>query len=236
MAEEEILSVQPIDHIVSTVKGAIGAVPFAGPLLAEIAGSVIPNQRIDRLTRFAQLLGERLANVEEKVLSSNLTNPEFTDAIEEALRQASRATTDQRLECISNVLYEGISQDEQDFVETKHLLRILNEINDVEVIWLINYSFNVPDDEKREFQEKHKEVLALRSLHMGQTREELDKAAIQESYKLHLERLGLFRSKLAIDSKTKIPEFDKKEGFKRRGFEITPFGRLLVRHIWRNQD
>jgi hypothetical protein len=34
------------DHVASAVKAAIGAIPFAGSLLSEIAGIVIPNQQL----------------------------------------------------------------------------------------------------------------------------------------------------------------------------------------------
>lgn len=51
--EKQELKNSSIDHVTSVVKGAIGVVPFAGPLLAEIAGTLIPNQRIDRLVKFS---------------------------------------------------------------------------------------------------------------------------------------------------------------------------------------
>ena len=43
-----------IDRLASGAKGITGAVPFVGSIIAEIVGNVIPNQRIDRLTRFVR--------------------------------------------------------------------------------------------------------------------------------------------------------------------------------------
>ena len=50
----EPLDMQKIDYVVSASKAALGAVPFAGSLLAELAGAVIANQRVDRLVSFRQ--------------------------------------------------------------------------------------------------------------------------------------------------------------------------------------
>lgn len=52
----------PADYVALAVRGALGAVPFAGSLLAELAGSVIPNQRIERIAKFAGALDRRPAS------------------------------------------------------------------------------------------------------------------------------------------------------------------------------
>lgn len=228
---ETQLSSRPVDHVTSVVKGAIGAVPIAGPLLAEIAGSVIPNQRIDRLANFAELLGNRLEDVEEQKLKSNLTDENFTDAVEETLRQAARSTSVERRGYIASVLANGVNSDNIDFIETKHLLRLLGEINDIEVVWLRAYygwHWSIRDSS---FHETHAVILTPASAYIGAPRHELDKAAMQDSYKLHMESLGLLRSRVKFDSRTKLPEFDKKRGFKKSGYEITPLGQLLIRYI-----
>lgn len=219
-----------IDYIVNVVKGTIGIVPIAGPLLAEIAGTLIPNQRIDRLTKFAEELSYRLMSVEESKLRTYLTNENFTDAVEESLRQAARSTSDERRSYIASLLANGIDNDKINFIEIKHLLRLLGEINDIEIIWLRSYMDPTLNADK-EFRKRHAEILSSVTAHFGSTQEELDQEALQESYKLHLERLGLLRSKIRFDTKTKLPEFDKKDGFKKLGFEITPMGRLLIRYI-----
>jgi len=66
---------------------------------------------------------------------------------------------------------------------------------------------------------------------MGSTQEELDKAALQKSYKAHLERLGLIAGKLKTD-RDKNPELDQMSGeFKRQSYRTTSLGRLLLRSI-----
>ena len=41
------------DLAVATGRGAANLVPFVGPFLAEIIGSTIPHQRMDRVAKFA---------------------------------------------------------------------------------------------------------------------------------------------------------------------------------------
>ncbi|TWU59549.1 hypothetical protein [Crateriforma conspicua] len=229
--KSQTLRSRPVDHVTSVVKGAIGAVPIAGPLLAEIAGTLIPNQRVDRLAKFAERLGERLSDIEDDKLRANLTDENFTDAVEESLRQAARSTSDERRQYIANLLASGINLDNLDFIETKHLLRLLGEINDIEVIWLRAYYGWHWGQRDSAFHERHATILEPAVAYLGSSQDEIDRASMQESYKLHLESLGLLRSRIRFDNKTKLPEFDKNEGFKKSGFEITPLGQLLVRYI-----
>jgi len=232
MADEQELAVRPVDHVTSVVKSAVGAVPVAGPFLCEVAGVIIPNQRVDRLARFAQQLADRLGEVEDDVLKSKLGDENFTELVEESMRQASRSTSDERRAYIAGVLANGISGDDIDYIETKHLLRLLGDINDIEVVWLrAYYEWHWGGRGESEFQQTHAATLAPVTAVMGSSREELDKAALQESYKMHMERLGLLRSRIRYDSRTKLPEFDRDKGFKKSGYEITPLGQLLIRYI-----
>jgi hypothetical protein len=49
-----------IDHAVALTKGVLGAAPFVGGALVELIGSVVPNQRLDRITAFLKELDKRL--------------------------------------------------------------------------------------------------------------------------------------------------------------------------------
>ena len=41
-----------------TARASLGAIPVAGSFLAEIAGTLIPNQRIDRIAKFVNELND----------------------------------------------------------------------------------------------------------------------------------------------------------------------------------
>lgn len=69
------------DYVASLAKSALGIIPFAGSLLVEIAGNIIPNQRIDRIAKYAEALNNRLSSCEEAVVIANISNDNFTDLI-----------------------------------------------------------------------------------------------------------------------------------------------------------
>ncbi|MDW7646518.1 MAG: hypothetical protein SCI25_15955 [Desulfuromonadales bacterium] len=77
-------------------KGLIGAIPFVGPLAAEVVGAIIPNQRIDRLEAFLNKLEEKLEVADKNKVSESFSRPEQIDLLEDAFLQASRAMSDDR--------------------------------------------------------------------------------------------------------------------------------------------
>ena len=82
----EIHDTQKVDYVVAAAKGVLGAIPFVGSLLSELAGIVIPNQRIDRIEKFAKVLAERISKIDEYFVRAELSDETFTDLLEEALR------------------------------------------------------------------------------------------------------------------------------------------------------
>lgn len=224
------LATSKSDYVASAAKAALGVIPFAGSLLAEIAGAVIPNQRIDRIVSFAAELEKRIGDLERQRALQNISNEEFTDLVEEGLRQAARSTTDERRAHIANLVANSLTDEEISFAQAKHLLRILGEINDAEVIWLRSYLDPTIGGDK-EFREKHRAVLNPVSATFSSQPAELDQATIQESYKEHLAQLALLESRFRIDNKTKLPEFDSRGRPKSAGYDLTSLGRLLLREL-----
>ncbi|MBE9101156.1 hypothetical protein [Vacuolonema iberomarrocanum] len=212
-SENTSISTRPVDHVTSTIKGVVGAVPIVGPFLTEVVGTLVPNQRVDRIADFAQKLHDRIELLENESLRSLLTDENFTDLLEESLQQVARSTSDERREYIANLVANGINNDDMEYIEDKHLLRILGELNDIEVIWLIAYAQGFYMGQRSEFQERHANVLSPIGAHMNSSQRELDQESLQVSYKLHLEREGLL----------KIND--------RGSYDIAPLGRLLVRRI-----
>ena len=221
------------DYVASAAKSVVGAVPFAGSLLVEIAGTVIPNQRIDRIAKFAEHLQARLGEHDEARVREQLHNENFTDLMEEGLRQAARAVSEERKRYIASLVANSITSDDIDFIESKHILRLLGEINDIEVLWLRFFLVPFLGGDKA-FRERHKDIFDPKPAYMGASQEQLDQSTLQKSYKEHLVQLGLLRHRYRTDSKTKMPEFEKSGfggGFKVAGYDLAPLGRLLLREI-----
>jgi len=213
-----------VDYVASAAKSALGTVPFAGALLAEIAGTVIPNQRIDRIVKFAETLELRLSKLEENAIENNISQEDFTDLVEESLRQAARSLTDERRDYIAALVANSISSKEIEHYESKHLLRMLGELNDIEIIWLRFYLDPTIDGDE-EYREKHTNILSPVGAHLASEQPEIDRATLQESYKEHMVSLGLLEKEIDID----ISGIGSK--LKTRGFNITNLGKLLLRQV-----
>lgn len=221
---------QAIDYVTAGAKSVLGAIPFAGSLLVELAGTVIPNQRIDRIVNFAAALETRIRHLEESEIRAELSDETFNELTEEALRQAARSTSAERREYLASLVTSSLTDDEITNNEHRHLLRLLGEISDVEVIWLrslVGSYIGNPDD----FRRTHETALAPVRAHMGSRQEELDKHTLQQSYLSHLIALALAKRPLKLD-RNKQPQVDSStKDFAYESASITPLGRMLLRTI-----
>ncbi len=231
MTEKKNLKNNRSDFLVSVAKSAVGTIPIAGPLLSELIGSVIPNQRIDRLSKYLNELNQRLSNIEPIVLDELRKDDEFIDLVEEGFVQASRAISDERRKYIASIIENGIKDEFIEFLDSKYLLKLLAELNDIEIIWLRFYldpTLNGDID----FRNKHKTVLKPISAYKGADTETFNKSLIQNSNKEHLERLQLIESRIKVDRKIGLPEFDITTGkAKITSRRITYLGRMLLENI-----
>lgn len=61
MHDDKTLERNKADFAASTAKSIFGAAPFVGTALSELVSNLIPNQRIERLTKFVAELDARLS-------------------------------------------------------------------------------------------------------------------------------------------------------------------------------
>ncbi len=102
-AEQEIsLETNKEDIMSLFIKSILGVVPFGSPI-AEIITAVIPHQKQERLREFVHILNYKIKNAERKIEEQELKTEEFTDLLEDALGQASRALSKERLEYIASL-------------------------------------------------------------------------------------------------------------------------------------
>jgi hypothetical protein len=222
------------DYVVSTAKAVLGMVPFAGSLLAELAGTIIPRQRLDRLSDFASRLETKVNDLDKAAVISKLADENFTDLLEETIRFAVTAVTEDRREYLATLLAAGIAEDRVSYIETKHLLRILGQINDIEVVWLRYYSFPLVQGDEV-FRNRHAKTIETVIVTLGSDGIAIDKQALQRNYVQHLVSLGLLERPMIVDLATGLPQFDISTGaWKTRSHQVTPLGRLLLRHIGLN--
>jgi hypothetical protein len=209
-------------------------IPVVGSLISEIVGNIIPNQRVDRIDRFIQLLGQRLENLEKDFLDTRLKEPAAVDLLEDAFMQAARATNQERIEHIANVIANGLAEESLQQAEAKRMLWLLGQINDSEVIILRGRLATTNDEavKDEEFRIKHAELLAPTSTHMDSSEDQFEEAALKSSYRQHLHDLGLLRHRFAKPKRGQLPEFDDKTGMmKASGSNVTRLGKMLLRYL-----
>lgn len=222
------------DLIASFAKVGAGQLPIVGSLVSEVVGNIIPNQRVDRIAEFVRLLDERVSDVEQSLLTERFKQPEVVDVLEDAFIQAARATSQERLEHIANIVANGISPDELNTAETKRMLWLLGQLNDSEVILLRSKLGKTREDAQADaaFREKHEELLVPDTTVTGSAEEEFDKAALTGSYKQHLHELGLLKKRFKRPKRSELPEFDHKTGMMNSsGSELTRLGKMLLRYL-----
>lgn len=230
MKPNDIQKNNKTDITVATIKSIAGPIPFVGPMIQEMFDVIVPNQRIDRLTQYILELEQKLSRFEKIQIDNKLNDKYFIDLIEESLTQATRALSKERLGYIASIVENSLDKEHILDIENKHLLNLLKEINDIEIIWLRFYLIpTIGGDE--EFRDKHKDILELIIVTLGSGQEVREKSAIQKSYKEHLSTLGLLEKKISIKIGGSTNEIETK------GYEITPLGRLLLKQIgFKNND
>jgi hypothetical protein len=226
----DALAPQTADYVAAAVRSVVGAAPFAGSLMAEVAGMVIPNQRVNRLVAFARELEARLSALEQGFVRSQISDETFTDLMEEGLRQAARSLSEERRQYIASLIANSLNPQGVSYIESKHLLRLLDELNDVEVIRLGSHNA-LYGHAQQAYWDTHRDVLEPVFAQMNSSQEEHDKATMQRAFDEHLAQLGLLRPIYKVDSKTKEPTFDRDGRQVVRSYDITALGRLLCRAI-----
>lgn len=210
------LNATNVDRLTSVAKGVAGACPFIGPLASEAIGHLIPNQRLDRVVQFLQELEHMVRKIDSRLgrLEVNLRTPEGLDLLEEGLVQAARSISRERQERLARIVGKSLTEDELKYAESKKILNIFDELTDPEVLWLLYHSITptMESEFHENLVEANPEVLKPVSRGTGASQEQIDRGAIQDSYKSTLLRLGLL----------------KERG---KSLGISSLGRLLVRYI-----
>ncbi|SGZ07483.1 Putative uncharacterized protein [Moritella viscosa] len=229
--KQENLETNGTDALVASTKSVLGVVPFAGPLLSELIGSLIPNQRIDRLTKYVKQLEIQISSIENSKVRKALDSSEGVDLIEEGFVQASRSLTHERIDYVASVVANGIDSDMIEYSESKYLLKLLQELNEQEIIWLRSY-LSPLSDEGKEFREKNKNVLEHISAPAYCDARTSKSSSLQRSYKEHLERIGLISPKYRMNREKNMPKFDIHTGRPSILYrDITSLGKLLLNQI-----
>ena len=110
-------------------------------------------------------------------------------------------------------------------------MRLLDQVNDIEVVWL-HFHREIQTDEAGNFRQKHKDVLTPVIASINSSMDIVNKQALQESYKEHLSQIGLLEPNYHINMQTNLPDFDRTSGaMKVWYYGITTLGNVLLNQI-----
>lgn len=223
--------------VVASVNGmdpiSAGMIPVTASFLADVIGRVIPNRKYRNADEYSEILSEKLDAFDQSKLQEIIEEDECVDLFEESYIQASRSLTSDRKEQIANIVLNGLSKDNLVYSETKYLLKIFEELNPQEVIWLhfisiddweriseiVNGVYNGNDFAKttktrnkvgkklrvykEEIKQKHYDILHIPERIKLTDMQERQRTGIIESYKEHLVRLKLVNIEYEVDSTQK---------------------------------
>lgn len=231
------MSIKKTDVATILSKGLIGAIPFIGPLAAEIVGTIIPNQRMARIEDFLKLLESKIAKEDRDKVQQKITSPESIDLIEDGFIQASRALSKERKDYIASLLKNSLTNDDLAHIEHKRLLSLLGELNDLEILILKSYTMPSEKEYAKEFWAQHVDALRVPTAYHGPFEKKSDKHALFHTHRRHLVNVSLLRPRFKKPKRGEYPEFDEKTGMvKAEGYKITTLGHLLLRSIDQNGE
>lgn len=218
-------------------RGILGSIPGFGPIIAEIVGTLIPNQRMDRLDGLLTCLAARVASLESAIVDRTFREPDYVDILEDGFHQAVRALSHERLDQIAAILAYGLTHADLSRAQLKRILALFGELSDPEIVILASHLRKNSIQFNREYFDKHEAVLMPRSLSMASSRAERDEAAVQSSFRMNLVRLGLLKPRFKKPSRGELPEFDDSTGMiKSTGQDLTALGRLMLRVVGIAED
>jgi hypothetical protein len=218
------------DLAVAGIKAALSYIPGVGPIVAELFGVLIPNQRMDRVTEMVAILWEKVGSGAPEVFEQRMKTPEWIDLFEDGAVQAARSLTTERRKQIASALKNSLYHGETDYLRDKKLLALLNELNYAQLI-MLNYYARVELGGSEEYQERHRDVLCGEQPTIDSPIDVIQQAALRDAYQSDLERLGLLAKRFSGGSR-ELPPFDPNTGtFKMSYLAITTLGLMLLEYI-----
>ena len=229
---KEELDHNNVDTLASIIRATTGLVPLVGPIMGELLEHSIPNQRIDRITKFVKLLEFKLKNISSEIIEEIKTNEDFIDIVTDAFQQSVKARSDERREYLSSLVCKGLENKEIIYDETKTVLTIIDQLSDTEIIWLRSYmSRGGFDSYSDPFYIKHEHILAPVPISFGSDESDRMKDALQKACQNHLQNLSLIEYRIRVDRNTNAPIYDSSGNPEYSGVTITHLGKMVLSYI-----
>lgn len=211
-------------------KGGLGAIPFAGPFLAEAVGEVIGSKRVARIEDTLQKVVAEIGRLSTNAtLEDLLADDENHELFQEAIISAAKKGSELRRSQIANLLANGILDSRKE--SRCNLVKLQDTLSDNEILILLRFCLS--KNHLDEFMELHGAATQEEVVDINQR--VLDKGLHFTDYHLSIKKLesaGLIERRLSTqnlfnrqDGLEKL--FKKMTEIKEQNFQATALGRLL---------
>jgi hypothetical protein len=151
-----------VDAAQSTIsvltKGGLGAIPFAGPFLAEAVGEVLSSKRMARIEDTLEKTVAALQTFSDDITLEKLLDDDSNhELFQEALISAAKKGSERRRSQIANLLAHGILDARKD--SRSSLIKLQDSLSDVEIMILIGFCLSGSDLEA--FQDRHSDQTTM---------------------------------------------------------------------------
>lgn len=215
------------DKLVAVGKGVAGIVPFAGGVLAEVIGTVIPGQRADRIAIYLRDLTMKIESMEDDVKNDIARNSEKISLIEEGGFQSAKAISEKRIKFIVEAVSKGLTENDSDILRRKRLLVTLGNLDDDEINLLNAYGRAYGGGDRDAF----KNINRPDPVHLQSSLIDFDQKHLFDLGQQRLTQLGLLKKDYGHLKKGEIPDFNPRDGDFKHRLEISYLGRMLLREI-----
>ena len=216
------------DMLASGLRMALSAAGPFGAVIAEFVTHLVPQQRVDRLENFVEQLNQKFLGLHDEFRERVRSSAPFAVLTEEATLAAVRTASDERRSDLAALVRNGFDHDDARCEEDLALARLLERLNEPQVLLLMSYGNfrrTMGDTELRAFQLKFPGVFEIHPPTQTSGPDDRRRWAIHNHYLAELVFFGLLEDEEGI----------AKSGFQRK-VRITPLGRLLLQLVGRGGD
>jgi hypothetical protein len=129
--------------------GTLGAFPLVGGVLAGIAGSFIPNAKLDRATRFVNDLAKRLRMLEGDIDEEFVHQDEFAATVEDVLDRVTRRKNDAKLRYFAAALAASATRTRPTSGDRDRFIDLLDELRPSDLSVLAGIARGTPPPDAR---------------------------------------------------------------------------------------
>lgn len=216
------------DMLASGLRMALSSAGPLGAVVSEFVTQLVPQQRVDRLEHFVEQLNQKFLGFHDEFRERVQSSAPFAVLTEEATLAAVRTASDERRSDLASLLRGGFDHDDARVEEDLALARLLERLNEPQVLLLMsygNFKRTMDDTELRDFQLKYPGVFEVHPPTQTSGPDDRRRWAMHNHYIAELVSFGLLEDEEGI----------AKSG-SRRKVRITSLGRLLLQLVARDRE